>query len=163
RRFVGERDVGPNVANPAVLDEDVGLREVPDPTVEGEHDAAFEQNAPPALQASEVRTGTGAVLRAGPVGKARRSADCKAAARFEKGTTGGGAICSGKNLVAGRLGCRSLRRIALVAHDVHLVRDGGGGLTSLALQPSVHRLEAPRFHGATTDHFAVFRKNAIRS
>ena len=51
---VARRDVGPDFADLAVLDQDIGLREIADRPVEREHDAALDQEAARALHARKL-------------------------------------------------------------------------------------------------------------
>ena len=57
RRVVRHRDVRPHLADFAVLDQHVRLREVADLAVERQHDAAFEQDAALPLHAGELGIG----------------------------------------------------------------------------------------------------------
>src|SRR5262245_27140091 len=83
-RIARQLDVRPNLADPAALDQYVRLREVADLPVEGEDDAALEQNAAFTLDAGKL--GVGGAFREGVARQhlRRRAAGRECGARFEK-------------------------------------------------------------------------------
>ena len=64
-RIARRLDVRPNLADPVALDQYVRLREVADLPVEGEDDAALEQNAAFTLHAGKLAVGSAGALRKG--------------------------------------------------------------------------------------------------
>src|SRR6516162_1754589 len=85
-RIARRLDVRPNLADPVALDQYVRLREVADLPVEGEDDAALEQNAAFTLDAGKLGVGGAGALREGLARQhlRRRAAGRECGARCEK-------------------------------------------------------------------------------
>ena len=85
-RVVGDRDVGTDFADFAVLDQHIRLREVADFLVEGEHDGVLEDDAARALHASQLGVGRAGGLRGGTARLRLRGdpAKCDRGTRFEQ-------------------------------------------------------------------------------
>ena len=83
--LVGDRDAGPDLADLAVLDQDVGLREIAHLRIEAQHHPALEKDAAPPLHAGEQRIGRGRLgERAWRQGLRRGAADRETRARAQK-------------------------------------------------------------------------------
>src|SRR5262245_51257858 len=85
-RIARHLDVRPNLADAAALDQYVRMREVADLPVEGEDDAALEQNAAFTLDVGKLGVGGAGALREGVARQhlRRRAAGREWGARFEK-------------------------------------------------------------------------------